>query len=87
MHHPSMLPSQILATGWHLIHMVNMAVPIIAFNVTMMNQSATRIHRSDDSRSRVRANDVLLHDADKTEKKPAKTATKGILGRFSGRIS
>lgn len=63
-----------------------MAVPIMAFMVMMMNQITAFIQPTL-SLSRVKAKEVLLQAAARTEKKPAKTAIKGILGRFSGRMS
>jgi len=86
MHVPSTLESQILAKGVHLTHMVSIAVPMMRLRVMMMTQIMMRIQRSE-RRSRVRANDVLLHEADRTEKNPANTAMKGMRGKFSGRIS
>jgi hypothetical protein len=79
--------SQTFANGVHLIHMESIAVPRTALRVKMTIQSEMRIQRARARRSSVRAKDVLLQAAARTEKKPAKTATKGILGRFSGRMS
>jgi hypothetical protein len=73
--------------GLQLIHMNNAVDDMMTLSEMIMTQMLIFIQRSEDIRSSVRAKEVLLHDAARTEKEPATLATSGIFLMASSEMS
>jgi hypothetical protein len=77
-HVPSSLGCQVFSIGVHWPHVIAMATPNDTFTVIMMNQISHLTH-PDDIRKTVIAKEVLLQQAARIEKEPAKL----VIRRYS----
>lgn len=82
-HSPGSRGCHTFSIGVHCAQVMAIAPPRHAPTVMMMNQTRSFIH-PDEIRSTVTANEVLLHNAARMEKLPAKLEKRRKMFRLSG---